>query len=81
MYNVHPSYIWTHEVEIGNGISIIAKVMNHLILIKEKIKRAKRLSEAQLLATKNGEFINYKPSIFEKRQKKAQKNLEHNNSK
>ena len=55
--------------------------MNHLILIKEKIKRAKRLSEAQLLATKNGEFINYKSSVFEKRQKKAQKNLEDNNSK
>ena len=68
-------------MEIGNGISIIAKVMNHLILIKEKIKRAKRLSEAQLLATKNGEFINYKSSVFEKRQKKAQKSLEHNNSK
>ena len=68
-------------MEIGNGISIIAKVMNHLILIKEKIKRAKRLSEAQLLATKNGEFINYKPSVFEKRQKEVQKNLEDNNSK
>ena len=68
-------------MEIGNGISIIAKVMNHLILIKEKIKRAKRLSEAQLLATKNGEFINYKLSVFEKRQKEVQKDLEDNNSK
>ena len=68
-------------MEIGKGISIIAKVMNRLILIKEKIKRAKRLSEAQLLATKNGEFINYKPSVFEKRQKEAYKNLEDNNSK
>ena len=67
-------------MEIGNGISIIAKVMNHLILIKEKIKRAKRLSEAQLLATKNGEFINYKHSVFEKRRKKIQKNLEKNDS-
>ena len=67
-------------MEIWNGISIIAKVMNHLILIKEKMKRAKRLSEARLLATKNGEFINYKPSVFEKRQKEAQKNLEKNNS-
>ena len=67
-------------MEIGNGISIIAKVMNHLILIKEKIKRAKRLSDAQLLATKNGEFINYKPSVFKKRQKEAQQNLEDNNS-
>ena len=68
-------------MEIWNGISIIAKVMNHLILIKEKIKRAKRLSEAQLLATKNGEFINYKLSVFEKRQKEVQKDLEDNNSK
>ena len=67
-------------MEIGNGISIIAKVMNHLILIKEKIKKAKRLSEAQLLATKNGEFINYKPSVFEKRQKEAQKDLGRKNS-
>ena len=62
-------------MEIGNGISIIAKVMNHLVLIKKKIKRAKLLSDAQLLATKNGEFINYKISVFEKRQKEAQKNL------
>ena len=54
---VNSSYIWMHEMEIGNGISIMAKVMNHLLLIKEKIKLAKRLSEAQLLATKNGEFI------------------------
>ena len=67
-------------MEIGNGISIIAKVMNHLILIKEKIKRAKRLSEAQLLATKNGEFINYKLSVFEKRQKEVQKDLGRKNS-
>lgn len=68
-------------MEIGNGISIIAKVMNHLILIKEKIKRAKRLSEARLLATKNGEFINYRPSVFEKRKKEAQKHLENKTSK
>ena len=66
-------------MEIWNGISIIAKVINHLELIKEKIKRAKRLSEAQLLATKNGEFINYKPSVFEKRRKEAKKDLEKNN--
>ena len=65
-------------MEVGNGISIIAKVMNHLVLIKEKIKRAKRISEAQLLATKNGEFINYKSSVFEKRQIEAQKNLDKN---
>ena len=54
-------------MEIGNGISITAKVMNHLILIKEKIERAKRLSEAQTIATRNGEFINYKPSVIERR--------------
>ena len=52
--------------------------MNHLFLIKKKIIRAKRLSEAQLLATKNGKFINYKPSVFEKRRKEAQKDLEKN---
>ena len=63
-------------MEIGNGISIIAKVMNYLVLIKKKIKRAQRLSEAQLIATKNGEFINYKPSIFEHRKEEAQKDLE-----
>ena len=65
-------------MEIWNGISIIAKFMNHLFLIKKKIIRAKRLSEAQLLATKNGKFINYKPSVFEKRRKEAQKDLEKN---
>ena len=67
-------------MEIGNGISIIAKVMNHLIHIKEKIKRAKRLSEAKLLATKNGEFTCYRISVFEKRRKEAKKNLEETNS-
>ncbi len=63
-------------MEIGNGISIIAKVMNYLVLIKKKIQRAQRLSEAQLIATKNGEFINYKPSIFEQRKQQAMKDLE-----
>ena len=63
-------------MEIGNRISIIAKVMNQLVLIKERIKKAQRLSEAQLLATKNGEFIKYAPSVFEKRLKEAQKNLD-----
>ena len=72
---VHPSNIWTHEVEIGSGISIIAKVMNHLVLIKEKIKRAKRLSEAQLLATKNGEVIPYRRSVFEERIRQTQKGM------
>ena len=31
-----------HKVEIRSGISIIAKVMNYLAHIKEKIKRSKR---------------------------------------
>ncbi len=66
---------------IGNGISIIAKVINHLILIKDKIKKARKLSQAQLLATKNGEFIKYKPSIFKKRQKEDQTILGNKNSK
>ena len=63
-------------MKIRNGIFIIAKVMNHLIKIKEKITKDKRLSEARILATKNGEFISYKPSVFEKRKKQAQKDLE-----
>ena len=54
--------------------------MNNLILIKEKIKKANRLSQAQLLATKNGEFINYKPSIFEKRKKEIQNEMGNENS-
>ena len=54
-------------MEIENGISIIAKIMNQLVHIKEKIKKAKRLSDPKLMATKNGEFMNYKSSVFEKR--------------
>jgi len=54
---VHPSlYLWTHEVGIGNGILINCKRnMNNLLQIREKIKRANRLNQAQILATKNGE--------------------------
>ena len=63
-------------MEVGNGISIIAKVMNHLVHIKEKIKKAKRLSEAQLLATKNGKLSSYNPSIFDRRIKEIQTDLE-----
>tara|TARA_B100001027_G_scaffold122990_1_gene84947 strand:+ start:417 stop:536 length:120 start_codon:yes stop_codon:yes gene_type:complete len=39
--------------------------MNNLYQIREKIKRANRLYEAQLLAAKNGEIFPYKRSIFE----------------
>ena len=54
--------------------------MNNLVLIREKIKRAERLSKAQLLATKNGEITPYNPSIFELRQKQALKDMEVSNS-
>ena len=54
--------------------------MNNLVLIREKIKRAERLHEARVLATKNGEIIPYNPSVFELRQKQARKNLEELNS-
>ena len=45
-------------MEIGKRISNITKFMNHLLQFKEIIKKAKRLLEAQILATKNGDFIN-----------------------
>ena len=45
--------------------------MNNLVLIREKIKRAERLNEAKLIATKNGEIASYNPSVFELRQKQA----------
>ena len=54
--------------------------MNNLVYIREKIKRAERLKKAKLLATKNGEIIPYNPSIFELRQKQAQKDMESLNS-
>ena len=50
--------------------------MNNLVLIRDKIKRANRLHQARLLATKNGEVIPYKRSVFEERIKQAQKELE-----
>ena len=49
--------------------------MNNLLLIREKIKRANRLYEAQLLATKNGEVTPYRRSIFEERVKQAQEEM------
>ena len=47
--------------------------MNNLLQIREKIKRAKRIYEAQLLATKNGEVTPYRRSVFEERIRKTQK--------
>ena len=50
--------------------------MNNLVLIRDKIKRANRLHQAKLLATKNGEVTPYKRSIFEERIRKTQKEME-----
>ena len=55
--------------------------MNYLLQIREKIKKANRLFEAQLLATRNGEFTPYRRSVFQERIKKAQKEIELKDSK
>ena len=49
--------------------------MNNLLLTKERIKKAERLNQAQLAATKNGRFISYRPSGFEERQKQAREEV------
>ena len=49
--------------------------MNNLLQIREKIIRANRLYEAQLLATKSGEVTPYRRSVFEK---KNQENTKRN---
>ena len=56
--------------------------LEHLILqIREKIYRAKRLNEAQLLATKNGEVTPYRRSVFEERIRQTQKEMKLKDSK
>ena len=55
--------------------------MNNLLQIREKIKRAHRLYEAKLLATKNGEVTPYRRSVFEGRIRKLQKEIEFKDSK
>ena len=55
--------------------------MNNLLKIREKIKRAKRLYEAKLLATKNGEVTPYRRSVFEERVRKVQKEMRFNEPK
>jgi len=55
--------------------------MNNLLQIREKIKRANRLCQAQLLATKNGEVTPYRRSVFEERIRKTQKEIELKGSK
>ena len=49
--------------------------MNNLLQIREKIKRANSLYEAQLLASKSGEVNQYRRSVFEERVKKTQKGM------
>jgi len=49
--------------------------MNNLLQIREKIKRANRLYEAQLLAIKNGEVTPYRRSVFEERIRKTQEEM------
>ena len=55
--------------------------MNNLLKIREKIKKANRLYEAKLLATKNGEVTPYRRSIFEERIRKTQKEMNLKDSK
>mgnify|MGYP001342618151 CR=1 FL=1 len=50
--------------------------MNNLLKIREKIEKANRLYEAQILATKNGEITPYRRSIFQERIKQTKKQLE-----
>ena len=67
---------------VGNGILInYKKIMNNLLQIREKIKRANRLHEAQLLATKNGELTPYRRSVFEERIRQTQKEIKLKESK
>ena len=55
--------------------------MNNLLKLREKINRANRLYEAQLLATQNGEVTPYRRSVFEERIRKTQKELKLKDSK
>ena len=50
--------------------------MNNLLQIREKINKAAKLKQAQILATKNGEVTPYRRSVFKERIKQAQKKLE-----
>ena len=55
--------------------------MNNLLQIREKINKAKRLFDAQLLATKNGEITPYRRSVFEERIRETQKEMKLKDSK
>ena len=49
--------------------------MNNLLQLREKIKRANRLLKAQILATKNGEVVPYRRTVFEERIRQTQKEI------
>ena len=49
--------------------------MKNLLQIREKIKKANRLYQAQLLATKSGEVTPYRRSVFEERIRQIQKGI------
>ena len=55
--------------------------MNNLLKIREKIEKANRLYEAQILATKNGEITPYRRSVFQERIKQTQKVIRMKDSK
>ena len=55
--------------------------MNNLLKIREKLKKANRLYEAQILATKSGEVTPYRRSVFEERIIKTQKEMNLKDSK
>ena len=50
--------------------------MNNLLKIREKINKAARLNQAQLLATKNGEVTPFRRSVFKERVRQAQNDFE-----
>tara|TARA_Y100000766_G_C18893139_1_gene599552 strand:+ start:1078 stop:1251 length:174 start_codon:yes stop_codon:yes gene_type:complete len=54
--------------------------MNNLAQIREKIKKAERLHDSQLLATKKGEFTTYSRSVYEERVRETQKEINSQNS-
>ena len=49
--------------------------MNNLLQIRDKINKANRLHQSQILATQNGRITPYRRSVFEERVKKAQKEI------
>ena len=62
-------------MEIGNGISVFCRFMNYLNIIKEKIQKAERLHDAQLVATKKGRLTTYNSSVFKKRKTEINKEM------